>query len=145
MNDTQANLAAVIAETGHPGHALLLADRAETLTDCIRDPVAQAQALANLAAVIAETGHPGHARLLADRAEALTETITDPAVQANVLAALATAITHAGDPDRARRLWARAFVIDPLQIGWIETVSQFFPSVIGNARDVLIGAYMTQA
>jgi hypothetical protein len=94
--------------------------------------------LTGLVITIAEAGDP-------DRAEALARTITSPYDQAQALTGLATVIAQTGDPDRAGHLLARALVMGPPDISWINTVSRLFPSVISSAWDVLVGAYMTWA
>ncbi len=121
-----------IAQAGDP-------DRAEGLARTIIEPYYQARALTALVITIAQAGDP-------DRAEALARTITEPYDQARALTGMVAAIAQAGDPDRAEDLLARALVIGPPEILWVDTVSRLFPSAISSsAWDVLIGAYTTQA
>ena len=131
-------LLTAIAQAGDPDRAYRLAADAEALARTITDPHAQAEALIGLLTAIAQAGDP-------DRAEALARTITNPDDQARALTGLATAIAQAGDPDRAGHLWARALVMGPPEISWINTASRLFPSVISSSWNVLVGAYMTRA
>jgi hypothetical protein len=129
QDDAHVSLAAAIAGAGD-------ADRAEALVRTIADPHAQARALANLVPVIARVGDPG-------RAAALARTITDPHAQARALVDLATAAAQAGDLDAAGHLLAPLLIMDLAEIWWLKAVSQFFPSVIGAAWDILADAYTT--
>ena len=124
-------MATAIAQAGDP-------DRAETLARTITDPGAQAEALASLATIAAQAGDP-------DRAETLARTITSPRPQAQALNGLAAAIAQAGDPDRAAHLLARVLVMDAPEILWIKTVSQFFPSAIGDLWNILADIFTTMA
>jgi len=54
---------------------------------------------------------------------------------------VATAIARTGDLDRAARLLATVLVMSTPGILWVETVSRFFPSAMGDAWDILAGVY----
>jgi ATP/maltotriose-dependent transcriptional regulator MalT len=131
-----AGLATVAAETGDLNRANRLAADTETLVSTLTDSYFQDRALASLVIAIAKAGD-------LDRAEALSRTITDPKAQARALSGLASAIAKTGDLDRATHLLAVALVTDVDTGEWIRSVSQFFPSAIGDLWNILVGAYAT--
>ena len=113
---------------------LFRSDRAETLARTITHPYHQGRALTELITVIAQAGDPDHA-------ETLARTITSPDDQARAFTGLASVVAQAGEADRAGRLLARALIMDLPEIWWVRAVSDFFPSAIGCAWDVLADAY----
>jgi hypothetical protein len=135
-------LARAIADPGSRGWALVrLAgaaaesgdlDRAESLARSIDDPTSQAWALTSLVTAAVGSGD-------LDRAEVLARTIADPENRAEALIGLARAAAQAGDLARAERLLARVLVMDMPETFWISTVARWFPSVVGNAWDILTG------
>jgi hypothetical protein len=127
-------LATVAYATGDRGRANRLAAEAEALARTITHPFSQAQVLAGLVTAFAKAGE-------LDRAEVLSRTITYPHWQARALTDLATAFAESGDVDRAAHLLAKVLVMDVSDVSWIRTVSQFFPSAIGDLWDILAGVY----
>jgi hypothetical protein len=125
------SLVTAVAQAGDP-------DRAEALARTITNPYQQAKAFASLVAAVAQGGD-------LDRAEALARAITDPFQQAEAVTGLAAAVAQAGDLARAARLLTAVLVMDVSDIPWIKTMSQFFPSAIGDTWDILGGIYATRA
>jgi len=125
-------LAIAAAEAGDQGRARRLADRAEALARA--EAYSLDWALEGLAAALARASDP-------DRAEALADSMPGPGAQARELIGLVEAAADAGDLDNAGRLLARALFTAPDRIEWIETVARVFPSVAGDALNILVNAY----
>jgi Trypsin-like peptidase domain len=129
-------LVTAAAQAGDLDRAHQLAADAEDLARTVTNPIARADVLINLVTAVARAKD-------LDRAEALARIITEPGRQARALTGLAAAAAEAGDLDRAARLLTKVLVMDTPGFRWIGTVSQFFPSAIGNSWDIIAGIYAT--
>ena len=119
-------------------------DRAEALARGVTNPEDEALALAGLATVAAQAGDLDRANQLVTDAEILARDITDREDRAEVLGELVTSIAQTGDLSRAARLLSKVLLMDTSGISWIESMSQFFPSGIGDTWDILASMYMTR-
>jgi hypothetical protein len=126
-----------VAQAGDLDHAQQLATDAEKVARTITDPDTRTWALTRLAAGVVQAGDFQHA-------DALAHSITPLDKQAEALTELATAAEQAGYLDEAGRFLARALLLDVPGIWWASPVSILFPSVIGDALDVLASAYQIQ-
>jgi hypothetical protein len=128
-------LAIQAAQAGDTRRTYRLADKAEALADTATHPFGRDLALAGLAKAIAVAGD-------LDRSEALADTISYSPYQGQEFLNLVQVTAGKGDLDKAEHLMARALVVAP-EIWWIKTLARYFPSAIGNAWDLLAGAYTT--
>jgi len=129
----------IAAKAGDHGQARRLAADAGAAALKITDPLWGARALADAAKAMARAGDQQGATELATIAETNARAIENP--HERDLADLAATIAEAGDRLRATRLLAHALSMGTSHLWWLAPVSRYFPEDIGDALDVLVGAY----